>query len=108
MEPILQEAEISLENIHYTIPLCSLPWLLKQPVAVLTQTKLTKKNIHPLIYQEKLYNTQENTLTAPTFKKMAPKIAKELVVEQYSTMKHPNNAFYKKLPYSPPKPMQQN
>ena len=59
MKPILEEADISLTNIHDTVQLSSSPWLLKQPVVILDLSKLTKKNTHPLIYHEKLHNIQE-------------------------------------------------
>ena len=51
MQLILKEADISLTNIHDTTKRSLL--LLKQPVVILDQTKLTIKNSHPLFNQKK-------------------------------------------------------
>ena len=59
MQLILEEAEISLTDIYDAIQLSSLSWLLRQPVVILNLTKLLQKDIHPLIYQEKLSNINE-------------------------------------------------
>ena len=59
MKTILEEAEISLINNHDIMQISSPSWLFKQPVVIFNLTKLTKKNIHSLIYQEKV-NIQEN------------------------------------------------
>ena len=59
MKHILEETDISLTNIHYTIYLRPPPRLLKQPVIILDLNKLPKNKTHPLIYQEKLNNIQE-------------------------------------------------
>ena len=59
MKQILEDIDISLTNIHDTIQLSSLPWLLKQPVVMLDLNKLPKNKTHPLTYQEKLNISQE-------------------------------------------------
>ena len=59
MEPILNEAQISLPKIYDTIQLSSPTWILKQPDVNLVLYKLTKKNTHPISCQEKLYSIQE-------------------------------------------------
>ena len=59
MKTILKEAELSLINIHYSVHLSSLHWLLEQPVIIFNQTNLAKKNTLPLIYREKLFNIHE-------------------------------------------------
>ena len=60
MKHILEETDISLSSIHDTIHLSSPLWLLKQPVVILDLNKPSKNKAHPLIYQEKLNNIQEN------------------------------------------------
>ena len=59
MKHILEEADISLTNIHDTIQLSSPPLLLKKPLVILDLNKLPKNKTHPLTYQEKLNNIQK-------------------------------------------------
>ena len=60
MKPILENANISIKNIHDTVQLNSPSWLLEKSEVILDLNKLSKKKTHPLIYQEKLHNIQEN------------------------------------------------
>ena len=60
MKPILENANISIKNIHDTVQLNSPPWLLEKSEVILDLNKLSKKKTHPLIYQEKLHNIQDN------------------------------------------------
>ena len=60
MKLLMEEAEISLQNIHNNIQLSSSHWLFKSLMVILNLTKLTKKNTPPLIYREKLSYIQEN------------------------------------------------
>ena len=55
MKPILENANISIKNIHDTVQLNSPPWLLEKSEVILDLNKLSKKKTHPLIYQEKLH-----------------------------------------------------
>ena len=78
MKPILEEGEISVTNIHDTIQLSSSPWLLQQLVVILDWIKLTKKNTHDLIYQEKLSNIQEKYPNYSHFCRDGPKDSKKI------------------------------
>ena len=60
MKPILENANISIKNIHDTVQLNSAPWLLEKSEVILDLNKLSKKKTHPLIDQEKLHNIQDN------------------------------------------------
>ena len=60
MKPILENANISIKNIHDTVQLNCPPWLLEKSEVILDLNKLSKKKTHPLIYQEKLHNIQDN------------------------------------------------
>ena len=60
MKPILENANISIKNIHDTVQLNSPPWLLEKSEVILDLNKLSKKKTHPLIYQEKLHNIRDN------------------------------------------------
>ena len=60
MKPILENANISIKNIHDTVQLNSPPWLLEKSEVILDLNKLSKKKTPPLIYQEKLHSIQDN------------------------------------------------
>ena len=60
MKPILENANISIKNIHDRVQLNSPPWLLEKSEVILNLNKLSKKKTRPLIYQEKLHNIEDN------------------------------------------------
>ena len=60
MKPILENANISIKNIHDTVQLNSPPGILEKSEVILDLNKLSKKKTHPLIYQEKFHNIQDN------------------------------------------------
>ena len=60
MKPILENANISIKNIHDTVQLNSPPWIVEKSEVILDLNKLSKKKTYPLIYQEKLHNIQDN------------------------------------------------
>ena len=88
----------------------SYPRLLKQPVKILNQTKLTKNLLLSTLLLSKVGDcsqgwpesikrnspgSKKNTLTTLIFMQMAPKTATDLDMEQYSKIKHPKNTFQK-------------
>ena len=60
MKPILENANVSIKNIHDTVQLNSPPWLLEKSEVILDLNQPSKKKTYPLIYQEKLHNIQDN------------------------------------------------
>ena len=55
MEPILQESEISVANVHKSILPPITPWIIKKPKVILQLNKLSKTKTHPSTYLEKFH-----------------------------------------------------